>query len=277
MRALVIGKAKTGTTALAILINRAIHAKNIVMEPKSCSELKKLMPAGSEPNCTKIIFEHFIERLDELKYILDSNPFGFDKVIFIKRDIRDEMVSRLLYIIKPLIERGLTTEQVSKWIDVLRAKEMDPSKISFSQLCSHLEDISGNPIWERVCEYPAKIGGMYDNFIKHEIERDNFVLDFDALVDGNVAPLFSYIGAPQIKMVSKKDMGNLDFVFRSARSGSWRDVFLDPDKIIIQDILEFHKQNRPDWDWDLNYAKNLIAEEYSGYIKRIAFHAEHGV
>src|SRR3546814_4959959 len=76
VRVLVIGKAKTGTTALVHLIKHAIEPFGLVMEPKSILEFgcERLENNGNE--AIKIIYEHFIDQQRHLNSIVHGE-FGF--------------------------------------------------------------------------------------------------------------------------------------------------------------------------------------------------------
>src|SRR3546814_137060 len=105
------------------------------MEPKSILEFgcESLENNGNE--AIKIIYEHFIDQQRHLNAIVHGE-FGFpvNKVVLITRDVRDEMISRLLYFAKPMRNQGLPkdspAEKWAQWIELLEEKERRPRDIS---------------------------------------------------------------------------------------------------------------------------------------------------
>ena len=126
LRVLVVGKAKTGTTYLSKLIQHSLPDCKYQMEPTDPKFLFDLYADERNGNLvTKIIFEHWDSNPNlRMALFMDELPVVYKKKILIVRDPRDELISRLLYIVKPLKDQGkLTADTLNEWLCVLKKKE----------------------------------------------------------------------------------------------------------------------------------------------------------
>src|SRR5262249_54419578 len=99
-RNLVVGLAKTGTTVVARTLQRTLQIPSFCMEPKDLKEVER--PANCDRLVVKIIFDHWLDRLDELARACGGGGTALvPTVIFVVRDPRDELVSRLHYFLTP--------------------------------------------------------------------------------------------------------------------------------------------------------------------------------
>src|SRR5262249_11930428 len=132
MRFLVIGKAKTGTTALTYIIKEACSAQAVLFEPKSISTILDNIHHTKGGNALiKVIFEHFDGKYNELNALINGDlEFSIEKVIFIFRDVRDQMISKLLYLSKEFRHNYPETAW-RQWITTLKQKERNPTSLSF--------------------------------------------------------------------------------------------------------------------------------------------------
>src|SRR3546814_3052990 len=99
------------------------------MEPKSILEFGRESLENNGNEAIKIIYEHFIDHQRHLNAIVHGE-FGFpvNKVVFITRDVRDEMISRLLYFAKPMRNQGLRSEEHTSELQSLM-------RISYAVFC----------------------------------------------------------------------------------------------------------------------------------------------
>lgn len=273
MRVLVIGKAKTGTTALVHLIKHAIEPCGLVMEPKSILEFghESLKNNGNES--IKIIYEHFIHRQRHLNAIVHGE-FGFpvDKVVFITRDVRDEMISRLLYFAKPMRNQGLPkdspAEKWAQWIELLEEKEQRPGDISFRFLCDRFKAIFDMDIWANVTRMQESV--RYENFRNKGVAREKIVVTYEDMVAGRMTDLGSYLGVALPSDMSNVNLGPFGYTKRSGTSGNWRAFFTEEDVKILRPLIGAKLDDARYQDWALSPQLALNPDDYSRYVARLA-------
>jgi hypothetical protein len=273
MRVLVVGKAKTGTTALVSLIRQSLEPCDLVMEPGSVLVFAEQSRARTGNEAIKILWEHFAGRRRHLDAIVHAE-FGFpvDKVVFITRDARDEMVSKLLYHAKIARDDGLIPEPraqvAARWLDALRAKERDPGSISFRGLCRIFESLYGIDLWARVTDIADK--RRFENYIHDGVERDRLVLPYEDLVGDRTGALSDYLGVPMAGRVAEVDLGRFGHTRRSGRAGNWRSFFTAEDVEILRPLLGQMLPGPLYRDWELDPEPAIEPAEVSGYVARIA-------
>lgn len=273
MRVLVIGKAKTGTTALVHLIKQAMDPCALVMEPKSILDFGRESAENSGNEAIKIIYEHFHGRPRHLNAIVHSE-FGFtiDKVVFITRDIRDEMISRLMYFAKPMRQQGLPKdspeEKWAEWIRLLEQKEQNPQSISFRALCDRFKAILGLDVWANITRMADNVA--YENFRNKSVVRDMVVVAYEDMIAGRMQELESYLGMAIQPDVSSVDLGPFGYTKRTGTAGNWRSFFTEEDVQILRPLIGA-KLNDPRYrDWTLDPRPSLNPDEYSRYVARLA-------
>lgn len=273
MRVLVIGKAKTGTTALVHLIMQAMEPCRLVMEPKSILEFgaDSLEYTGNE--AIKIIHEHFGGRQRHLNAIVHAE-FGFpvDKVVFITRDIRDEMISRLMYFAKPMRNQGLPKvspeEKWSQWIGLLEQKEQRPQDLSFRALCVRFKAIFDLDVWANITRMQDNV--QYENFRNKGIFRDRCVVAYEDMVAGRLEELEAYLGLSLQSDMSSLDLGPFGYTRRSGTAGNWRAFFTDEDVQILRPLIAAKLDDPRYQDWELDPRESLSPDDYSRYVARLA-------
>lgn len=274
MRVLVVGKAKTGTTALVSLVRQSLGPCNLVMEPQSILAFGAQSAAEQGNEAIKILYEHFRGRPRHLDAIVHAE-FGFpvDKVVFISRDVRDEMISKLLYHGKIARDDGLIPEPrdevVRQWVAALEAKERDPSSISFRHLCQRFEELYDiHDLWLRITNMAEK--RQYETYIHGGVARDCYVLAYEDMVEGRNQGLADYLGVPITDDMDSVDLGQFAYTKRTARAGNWRSFFTQEDVDVLRPLITQMLPGQSYQDWDLVAAPHLDPEEYSRYVARIA-------
>lgn len=273
MRVLIVGKAKTGTTALTSLIRQALVPSDLSMEPRSAFELLPFCEGGSEHQVVKILWEHYRNRWRHLDAIVHGElGFDIDRVVFISRDVRDEMISKLLYHAKIAKDDGLIPggdpAVVAAWVEVLRRKEQDPGGTSFFRLCREFEALYEIPdLWARITNLLEK--QHFERYIHDGVGRDSLTISYDDLVAGRVGALEEYLGMPLSRDVASVDLGEWSHTKRSATTDNWRRFFVDEDVDILRPLVS---QMLPDpryHDWDLEDVRTLPSHDYSEYVTKI--------
>src|SRR3546814_3164937 len=167
------------------------------MEPKSILEFGR---ESLENNCNesiKISYEHYIDDQRHLNAIVNGE-FGFpiNKVVFITRDVRDKMISRLLYIAKPMRNQALPkdspAEKWAQWIELLEEKERRPRDISFRFLCDRFKAIFDMDVWANITRMQESV--RYESFRNKGVARETIVVAYEDMVAGRMTALESYLG-----------------------------------------------------------------------------------
>lgn len=262
---LVIGKAKTGTTFLARAIQTSLEPCNLVMEPKKPEFVfDRYGHPASANEVAKLIFEHWIDKRNFLQALVaDELPVKFDKKVVIVRDPRDELVSRLLYLVKPLRDQGkLTTENLSQWLDVLRAIETGESKMSFLNLVQEADRLFKTDLIGSFVTYLDEFSAFYK-----QKPNSLFAIRYEDLVDHNISHLEDYLGF-RLNFEVKED----ELIQRTKRSssyGSWKGFLKQEDIGFFQPILSDFMAKIGYSDWSLN--DSLPSKEVtSEYVERLA-------
>ena len=118
---LVMGKAKTGTTVISKTIQKSLPGEvEYHLEPRKTDFFAsaKLLQRDCS-HVVKVLFEHWGNR-PNLRYAIVYGETGvaFEKVVFIVRDLRDELISRLLYWARPHSRNSiLKDQQIEQWIN----------------------------------------------------------------------------------------------------------------------------------------------------------------
>lgn len=269
LNCLVIGKAKTGTTALAHLLQIQTGASLLHMEPKGIKDYLGALP-DSGNYITKIIFEHFRRRYRHLNAIIHNELYAkYDKVVFIRRDIRDEMVSRLLYLSKVISHDTHSDEAWRAWIDALRRKEQAPGSISFRQLCETFQSIFGPNAWRDITNLHTDTELEFNSFISGSVRRDFTIIQYEDMIDHRYGALEEYFGQAFSVNLNDIELGQFAYTRRSGKAGGWRSFFLPQDVEDIRSILERKGLNRFD-DWTLDSDPQLNPADLSNYVLRMS-------
>lgn len=272
MKVLVIGKAKTGTTALASLIRASLGDCALVMEPKSVFDIVGAGITGPQGNAViKIIFEHFNSRRRHLNAIAHGEfNFPVEKLVFIKRDVRDEMISRLMYFAKVLQNTQPDPEKWEQWISHLQVKERDPGASSFRDLCDIFKEIFAVDVWNNIVNVNLKISVHFEKFIRTGIRRDYLIVDYADLVGNELGPLAGYLGVEIKDSPETVDLGQFAYTRRSSTCDNWREFFTESDVALLRPIFKPLFGESSFTDWELIRKDSLNPDFYSGYVRRMA-------
>ncbi len=262
---LVLGKAKTGTTFLSKVIQNSLAPCDYALEPKDVAFFHELFEQGRNGNIVvKILYEHW-DRTPHLRNALLANelPLKFHKKVLIVRDPRDELISRLLYIVKPLKDQGkLTPEKLQAWLAVLRQKENDPASISVVEMIERLDEIFGSHFLQGFQNALDVFTGFY-----HHKPPDIYAIRYEDVVDQKVEKLEEYLGFPL-----DYALGNDEYINRTKRTGSygaWKSIFLPADVEVLTDIMTSFMNHIGYNCWALEPLDALDKQHMSEYVTRL--------
>ena len=210
MRTLIVGNAKTGTTALLYMIAQAGGNPRVYME-EPASTLRAL-PRDS---VAKLIFEQ------ESEAALLEAADQFDHKILLLRDPRDTLVSQLLFSLKGRADLLADDAFLATLLAMLQAKQEAPDAID---LMSIAKLFPGRPA--SLLDTSRERAWRYANFVARR-QGDWQVLYYEDLVAGNLRGLRRTLGLSLAQAPALPP--EYAHVARSKRSGDWQHWFTERD------------------------------------------------
>lgn len=260
MNVLVVGRAKTGTTVIAKTIQNNIPDSELLMEPNAVGQFFAKYQASV---VAKIIFEHWSDRHYTRLAIL-NNEFAlkFDKHVAIIRDPRDELISRIFYIVYGYIKNGrLGMADIQPWVEIVKKKERAPGEVSVVELLSVLNNVLGTHVSLKIS----------DTFEYYRFLRKHYasahLLRYEDFVSGRLHGLEDYLGFP---LNAENDLGKrYSRLFRTADYNNWKGFFLKSDLDEFRQCHEEDMQHIGYADWELTPVNALNPEHGSLYLDRL--------
>lgn len=253
MKILVVGLSKTGTTALYSLINDALSASyDRLFEPKIYT------PNQNENVLCKVLLG---PRLDLPSFA------AFDKRITIVRDIRDRLISLLLYqqFHASYLKDKLSVKRV---FECLVEKETSPCSVSLLSILGVISDAANDKeLTERFFKRIAAAMNEFDNYVN--TYNSGLVYRYEQLVQSDFAPLECHLGIALPERINVPKTYNR--VIRTKGYGSWRDWFTPTDVDYIKPLVSTWL-SRYDYDvndWELNDTPSIAPEHCSVYFERL--------
>jgi len=239
---LIVGIAKSGTTAIYSMTKKAMGNCLSILEPSLPGQFEFIHEDKSPEKVIKIL----------IGSVPPDAPYlqGFDRNVLIVRDPRDIVISWLLY--KPLLaDRHKDQTFISNFTDLLRRKEDNPDSVSILDL----EEFYA------AHDAPAKTeaGYLQEFAVTRTFETvlpDCFVMTYDSIVNRQMSELEKFLGF-QIDPESEHG-SNISFNARQKKSGGWRDWFTPDDVAHFKPIFTpFLERYGFDLDWSLNSPQTL--------------------
>jgi len=146
----------------------------------------------------------------------------FDKRVFISRDPRDNVISRLVYYAGTRL-KAADAETREAVLQKFLAKEQEPDSVSVLELFKAIAPLMGNPdgarsAWKTACTPLGFFASGDSGF---------FRLRYEDFLDGKLSELQSYLG---FELSADYEVSpNLQRVRRTRTHGYWRNWFTDDD------------------------------------------------
>ena len=244
-RILILGQAKTGTSALFFKIKPCMPPRTLILfEPKDPLEPFKQIPA-EQAVLSKVLFPPVsIEEIWK----------RHNKHIFIIRDPRDRIVSHIFW------HAQIYYEDISRIYTLYRL---------FRMLEEGNRDISIAALYREVFGEKANFKIAHGRIMAIVKEYHPFIYLYDDMLCGNDAALKRYLG----REVSSEpeDSSIIRRVTRTKSSGNWRNAFRSCDvtyfKKGTQDFLRFFGYNAE--DWETSPSQRLDPEKGSRYFLKL--------
>jgi hypothetical protein len=140
-RILVLGREKTGTTAISNCVAKTIGTNRYLFEPKRMGALNQMR---GKDGVAKLLYEHWADRPDRLRGLVTGRAGpGFDRVIVIVRDPRAALISSVLYSAYDFFCDPQNSGKEAAWIDILLRKQEDPRGVSMEEVMIGLAALAG--------------------------------------------------------------------------------------------------------------------------------------
>jgi hypothetical protein len=223
---LVLGMAKTGTTALFYGIKKKLPATAFMLfEPNTPQEWRSLASHHSV-TLTKSLLTSYVAA--------GINPEFFAKIVVLVRDPRDQLLSRLLYWAAQISKRNENLRDAV--LAAIIQKEIQPRSTSFIALLNRIAVMDS--VHEIFPEDPIE---EFSNRLRNAVDifpalSGSFVLKYEHMVDGNIQNLREYL-VLEIDPVMEIPH-ELKRVARSKRYGEWKQWFLPSDLEILMPLFK---------------------------------------
>ena len=264
MKILIMGLARSGTTALYFKIKEALPETIwCLYEPPRFDPSD---PGAAPDVLAKILISHTAD--------FDYASFrDFNKHILIVRDPRDHLVSRLLYraCSDPKFRQDDTN--VARFIDTVRAKEANPRSISILGLLDRYNGLSGqgraspsagsNPVPRSWAIGPYSVALDF-----HRRQEGLFTYKYEDLVAGSHLAIEEYVGI-SLPRGEAAVTAAYEHVARTKSANDWKNWFTEEDVAFFRPHLAAYMlaYGYPD-DWALAEAPHIRPEHGSAFVQR---------
>lgn len=253
MRVLILGEAKSGTTALHQAVCDALGTapEHQHFEP---DDLRTLDLTAED-----LVVKKLLSNLSppEKNLFLD-----FDRRVLLVRDPRDRLVSWLLYDIHGHA-RDLDDTKLEKYLDMLRRKEQDPAGVQFLRLTHAYWRLTGADMLSALARSVARLNEILGRF------RDLFeIVYYEQFVEGETSRLRIYLEVDDLPV---PEVGpDLQRVVRTKSHGDWRHWFTDRDLLWLRPMVS-PVLRRLDYAKDWNVADDPVIDpdHCSRYVERL--------
>jgi hypothetical protein len=256
-RVVILGLPKSGTTALFYGVRAALPAQHAeLFEPMT---VEALQPHLTErcfltkilPTAWKVTFP--VSLLDQ-----------FTHRIFLVRDPRDVLVSRVLYHIWNT-DVPQDESAVRAWLDLLEQKRQQPRSTSLCEL------IRVNASWRGLALSDELQRLTPATELLHRLQQEaplHHVLRYEDMVAGELNSLEKYLG---LSLKKPFQVGaEVSRVERTRSAGSWKHWFTPEDESVLRPILATYLQAYGyDHDWALAAEPEISAAHSTEYVLRI--------
>jgi len=249
---LVCGAQKSGTTALLYAIATALGSRQrITYEPRSPERIE--LGPGSHNLC-KLVLE--VAPVENFVPIFPR----FDRRIFIVRDPRDVLISRLLYMVRDQ-EFIHDASRLQRLLAALSDKEADPDALNVVDLARLIGELENLPAYlEESIAHAVRPMQIWPQLRQHfELLR------YEDFVSGNTGALAKYLGFSVSSAVQVPEW--IQRVGRTKTGGDWQNWFTAKDVETLRPrfapYLEFFGYSD---DWQLPQQRRVSPEHASAYV-----------
>lgn len=247
MKVLIVGQAKTGTTALLFALKEALGIAHMVSEPEAL---------GFEDRYDDLIVKYFDRGGDR-------GPIRkYDKVVIVVRNGYDTLTSHLLFQPRAHL-RKKPDRELRRYIRAVG--DVRQGRAGLLSLARLFEEMTGIDLIASVAAYQKRLVSL-----RAETKGNSLVLKYEDFVDGNLAELERYLGIPVGAASDITLPRNISYVSRSRRSDNWRGWLSPEDMDELEPIFRrFHKAFGYRFDRRLLRTAAIAKSEGEDYVWRI--------
>ena len=245
MKILLLGIGKSGTTALMTSMANALGLP-YQMEPRHLGRLDY-----SQAFIAKKLVDSYVPGEE-------AAIARFDTVIFLVRDPRDALISRLMY-----TPYGLPVfaqdEVLRRYTGLISRKIADPAAVSVRDIITELRALSGYRMIQTTLGIQARLTGLLDRFADTAI-----LLRYEDYIDGRTDAIDALIGR---KLPTSVEVDRqYRRVIRNKGYGDWKNWFTEADKRYFDKIFAEHNARfgyRPE---AVNAVQTIDPAKSVGYV-----------
>jgi hypothetical protein len=262
MKILILGRGKSGTTALLFKVAAGLP---------DCKAFSGGHPGKYAGKFKNAVYKHtYSERKGKTfdvyhKHISAEN---YDRKIWMARDPRDVAVSRMLF----RWHKGPkgSWEQYRTHLELVQKKECDPSSVPFHVLCRYIGHGNWPLTTEEVVEDERLRSERMSDFVR-KLGSDWFIFKYEDMIDGNLDRLNDYLGFTVKNDAEVPVSTGKAKVARKKAYGDWRNWFTEEDTEVFKTAyLPYLETIGYDCnDWAVS-AQPVIEPEFSSmYMQRL--------
>lgn len=227
-----VGLAKTGTTVISKALQNTVGVKNYHLEPDEISFFEKLGRSGDDA-VVKILYDQWKHRPRLFNAIVhDELGTKFERNIFITRDPRAEMVSRLNYLpYHYFFDTDRPSGDADKWVNLFRRKEADPQSLSLGEMIDIIHEQFGQ-FSRHALQVGASVQRQYANHLATIADERKTLVRYEDFVTGQLnGPIGDLLSG-------SRELGqDLEKTRRSNGVDDWGAFILDRDREWIDAAL----------------------------------------
>lgn len=268
MKIVVLGKGKSGTTALLHMIAAAFPECRPVLGGFRAHAKSRARPS-SDPDesyaCKFTYNERKGRSFDAIMHHIAAE--GYDKKIWVTRDPRDNAVSDALF--RWRRRHGKSRRQYRACLALVQRKERAPGSVPFCEIYRYTGDPGGPHSLEQLVEEERIRYERMCEFVR-DLGSDWFVFRYEDLVDLDFAALSAYLGR---EVRPEAEIPRDDQVKARTKSyGDWRNWFLEEDVRILKPVYARYMDlvGYDSSDWSLNPHPTIAPAIASEYMKRLS-------
>ena len=254
MKYLILGQGKSGTTALTYAIAEQVADAKLYFEPNNINKIEFYRHSN-------LVAKKLLESFNDF----EKNTLSFfDKLIFLVRDPRDALVSRVLY---TTYSSNFIYDynKFKKYVDLIKQKETSPHSVHFFEIVNAIKELDNTDILEFVNNLNRKTIEFWKayNYLFHLKKYESFVQNQNDEISTYLGLTLS---SSEIKVPTQRKR-----VERTKTSGDWKNWFTEGDvKYFYPYLNEFINTFSYSDDWELNVHPVIMNEFASDYVTRVA-------
>jgi hypothetical protein len=256
---LILGAAKSGTTALFYAIRNAListHGLQIdgLFEPRSSEVVEYYLKTDDDVYLVKALLGPVS------RWKKDIKPW-FSKKIIIYRDPRDNIVSRLVFMLTNFVSPS-EKDKISQLVSIFENKERNPESISILNMVEAISEIVGR---KNISE-SLRSNALLPAAMAKDESAKYFMMPYTDLIESRFGDLGAYLDLeidPSFEVGSKHS-----FVARTKGAGDWKNWFLDDDiKFFVTSVADDYRLLGFEHDEVANETKFISPTTCSEYVQ----------